>query len=174
MQKLVKYVIFKTRWGYFGLLGTENTLWRTQLPTTGKKTAKTRLLKNLPTAHHDKNLFKPLQKQIIAYFKGSYVNFSEDIPLEIHNLSPFAQQVLKTCRDIKLGQKISYSQLAEKIGKPSAARAVGSCLAKNPVPLIIPCHRVIRSDGSLGGFSAPGGGISLKKKLLLHEKCFDN
>jgi methylated-DNA-[protein]-cysteine S-methyltransferase len=172
MQKIIKYVIFKTKWGYFGLAGTENVLWRTQLPTTSKKTAKTHLLKNLPTAHLDKNLFKTLQNQIIAYFEGRYVNFSKNIPLEIHNLSPFTQQVLNTCRDIKLGQTISYRQLAEKIDKPSAARAVGSCLAKNPLPLIIPCHRIIKSDGSLGGFSAPGGGIILKKKMLLHEKCF--
>jgi methylated-DNA-[protein]-cysteine S-methyltransferase len=171
MQKLVKYVIFKTRWGYFGLLGTENALWRTYLPTTSKKTIRTHLLKNLPNPRYDKNLFKSLQKQLVAYFEGSYVNFSEDIPLEIHNLSPFAQQVLNSCRNIDFGQTISYSQLAEKIGKPFAARAVGSCLAKNPLPLIIPCHRVIRTDGSLAGFSPPGG-IILKNKLLLHEKSF--
>jgi O-6-methylguanine DNA methyltransferase len=60
---------------------------------------------------------------------------------------------------------VSYSQLAGMIGKPRASRAVGSTLARNPIPLIIPCHRVIHSDGSLGNFSAPGG-TSTKKKLL--------
>ena len=72
---------------------------------------------------------------------------------------------MTACRDIKFGQTISYSGLAKRIGRAGSARAVGNALAKNPLPLIIPCHRVVRNDGKIGGFSAKGG-ITLKKKML--------
>jgi methylated-DNA-[protein]-cysteine S-methyltransferase len=118
----------------------------------------------------DKTFFKTLQEQITAYFEGNCVNFSRDIPLALDGFSSFGISVLTTCRAIGFGQTITYGRLAKKSGRPNASRAVGSTLAKNPLPLLIPCHRVIRSDGKLGGFSAPGG-VSLKKRLLLHEKC---
>ena len=94
---------------------------------------------------------------------------SDDIPVAFEGLSPFAIKVLSACRNVGFGKAVSYHELARKIGRANAARAVGTVMAKNPLPLIIPCHRVIRSDGKLGGFSAPGG-ISLKKRLLRHEK----
>ena len=83
----------------------------------------------------------------------------------VHGLSEFAKSVLTACRAIKFGQTISYLGLAEKAGHPTAARAVGNVMAKNPLPLIVPCHRVLNADGRAGGFSATGG-ISLKKKML--------
>jgi O-6-methylguanine DNA methyltransferase len=78
---------------------------------------------------------------------------------------------LSKCRYVRFGQTITYTQLAEKIGRPLAARAVGNALAKNPLPLIIPCHRIIRSDGSAGKFSTAGGS-KLKRKLIKHEQPF--
>jgi methylated-DNA-[protein]-cysteine S-methyltransferase len=118
----------------------------------------------------DKTFFKTLQEQIAAYFEGAHVNFSRDIPLTIDGFSSFGISVLTASRAIGFGQMVTYGRLAKKSGRPNASRAVGSVLAKNPLPLIIPCHRVIRSDGKLGGFSATGG-VNLKKRLLLHEKC---
>ena len=76
---------------------------------------------------------------------------------------------MTACRDIRFGQTVSYGRLAEMAGKPGAARAVGRALAKNPLPLIIPCHRVICANGKIGGFSAPGG-VTLKKRLLQLEQ----
>jgi O-6-methylguanine DNA methyltransferase len=84
-------------------------------------------------------------------------------------LSLFAGRVLTACGDIKFGQTISYGRLAKKIGRAGAARAVGGALAKNRLPLIIPCHRVIRSDGKIGGFSAAGG-TTIKKGMLELER----
>jgi methylated-DNA-[protein]-cysteine S-methyltransferase len=165
MQKITKYTIFKTKWGYFGLAGNESGLCRTQLPGSKPEKIKTLLLKNLSNIRPDKTFFKGLQEQIIAYFEGDCVRFSRDIPLIFDGLSSFTTAVLKTCRKIGIGQTITYGQLAEKAGNPNAFRAVGGVLAKNPMPLIIPCHRIIRSDGKIGGFSAPGG-IILKKRLL--------
>ncbi len=165
MQKVTKYTIFQTKWGYFGLAGTENGLSRTQLPGSTPEKIKTRLLKNLPNPQYDKSFCKILQQQITNYFKGDCVKFSRDIPLILDGFTSFGKSVLTTCRKIEIGQTITYGQLAKKAGRPNASRAVGSVLANNPLPLIIPCHRIIRSDGKMGGFSAPGG-IILKKKLL--------
>ena len=165
MKKMIKYVIFKTRWGYFGLAGTEYGLCRSQLPGPNPEKIKSLLLKNLPAAQLDKTFYKILQEQIASYFESTCVNFKPSIPLILDGFSPFGISVLTACRAIEFGQTISYSCLAEKSGRPNASRAVGSTLAKNPLPLIIPCHRIIRSDGKLGGFSAPGG-ITLKKKML--------
>ena len=175
MQKVVKYAIFKTKWGYFGLAGTEYALYQTQLPGPKPEKIKSMLLKNLPIPNQassiefDKTFFKTLQEQITAYFEGACVNFSRDIPLVIEGLSSFGISVLTTCRDIEFGQTITYGRLAIKSGRPNASRAVGSTLAKNPLPLLIPCHRVIRSDGKIGGFSAPGG-VTLKKRMLELER----
>jgi len=168
MQKVRKYVIFKTKWGYFGLAGTESGLCRTQLPGPNPEKIESQLLKNLPDAQFDKTFFKILQKQIASYFEGSCVNFSLDIAVIIDGFGGFSRKVLAACRNIGFGDTISYCGLAAKAGRPAASRAVGNALAKNPLPLIIPCHRVLRTDGKLGGFSAPGG-ISFKKRMLTLE-----
>jgi len=169
MQKIIKYVIFKTKWGHFGLVGTKSAIYRTQLPGPEPKKIESRLLKNLPGAQFDETLFKILQEQIAAYFEGCCVNFSPDIPVVLDGFGGFSREVLTACREIEFGQKITYAGLAEKAGRPAASRAVGNALAKNPLPLIIPCHRVLRTDGKMGGFSAPGG-ISFKKRLLTLER----
>jgi methylated-DNA-[protein]-cysteine S-methyltransferase len=169
MQKVIKYVIFKTKWGHFGLAGTEYGLCRTQLPGPKPEKIKALLLKNSHYPQLEKTFFKTLQEQIAAYFEGARVNFGRDVPLVLDGFSSFGISVLTTCRDIGFGQTITYGRLAKKSGRPNASRAVGSTLAKNPLPLIIPCHRVVRSDGKMGGFSAPGG-IAFKKKMLELER----
>ena len=80
----------------------------------------------------------------------------------------FQRRVLKQCRLIPYGRTMSYGELAAKAGSPRAARAVGNCMAANNIPLLIPCHRVVCSDGRLGSFSAPGG-TSMKRRLLAME-----
>ncbi len=165
MADVAKYTIFKTKWGYFGLAANEKGLLRTCLPCPTRKIAKSCLL-NGNSPRFDKNLLKSLQDIIVAYFNGQTVKF--DIPLGI-NLPRFTNKVLSACRKIPAGKTVSYSQLARMIGNAGAARAVGSALAKNPIPLIIPCHRVIHSDGKIGNFSAFGG-TDTKKKLLALEK----
>jgi methylated-DNA-[protein]-cysteine S-methyltransferase len=169
MQKVTKYTIFKTKWGYFGLAGNESGLLRTCLPLSKTADVKSRLLDDLQAPRFDKRLLKTVQEQIIAYFEGSRVNFNPEIPIALEGLSNFNRSVLTACRNIKFGEVLTYSALAKKTGRPKAARAVGNALAKNPLLLIIPCHRVIRSDGKIGGFSAPGGMVT-KSKLLEHEQ----
>ncbi len=172
MAKTIKYTIFKTKWGYFALAATADRqlLLRSCLPCPTRKIGESHIAAGLDNPQLDKNLLKPLQNKIIAYFEGRPVKF--DTPLTIDNLSPFTQKVLAACRKIPPGKTITYSQLAKMIGRPKASRAVGNALAKNPIPLIIPCHRVIRCDGSIGKFSAQGS-TALKKKMIDLEKGND-
>jgi methylated-DNA-[protein]-cysteine S-methyltransferase len=168
MQIVIKYTIFKTKWGYFGLAGTEYGLLRTCLPLSSPEKVKSQLLTTLEAPRFEKRLFKTAQDQITSYFEGAYVNFA-DIPTAFDGLGDFCSSVLTACRGIEFGQVVTYCALAKKINRPTASRAIGNALAKNPLPLIIPCHRVIRNDGQPGGFSAPGG-INTKTKLLKHEQ----
>jgi len=94
MQKVLKYVIFETKWGYFGLAGTEICLCRTRLPGPKPEKIKSQLLRNLPEAQFDKTYFKTLQQHIAAYFKGMCVNFSHDIPVSLDEFHGFSRKVL--------------------------------------------------------------------------------
>ena len=107
-----------------------------------------------------------VRTQIEEYFRGERERF--DCPVDLSQLTGFHRRVLLAAARIPRGSVMTYGGLAKALGKPGAARAVGRALATNPVPLVIPCHRVIASDGSLGGYSARGG-ISTKLRLLKFE-----
>ena len=109
------------------------------------------------------------QKELVILFKqyinGEKVCFKR-IPLDLDKGTQFQKSVWDTARKIPFGKTLSYGEIAERIGRPKSARAVGNAMGKNPVPVIIPCHRVIASNGSLGGFSS---GLEWKKVLLENE-----
>ncbi|NIL95766.1 MAG: methylated-DNA--[protein]-cysteine S-methyltransferase, partial [Planctomycetales bacterium] len=100
------------------------------------------------------------------YLEGSRLTF--DLPLDLRRVTDFQRQVLQAAAGVPRGQVTTYGEIARQIGKPNAARAVGQALGRNPVPIVIPCHRVIAADGSLRGYSG-GGGIRSKAKLLQLE-----
>jgi methylated-DNA-[protein]-cysteine S-methyltransferase len=102
-------------------------------------------------------------RQLREYFAGKRVAF--DLPLAPTGTG-FQRSVWRQLQEIPYGQTISYGELARRVGNPKAARAVGSANGANPLPIVIPCHRVIAGDGSLGGF---GGGLPTKQKLLALE-----
>nr|PZN73374.1 MAG: cysteine methyltransferase [Bacillota bacterium] len=104
-----------------------------------------------------------LQKALQGWLEGE----PYDGPVDLSPLSPFEREVLAACRAIPRGQVRTYAQLAAAVGRPRAARAVGNALRRNPVPLLIPCHRVVRSDGTLGEYSM--GGPEMKRRLLALE-----
>ncbi len=91
------------------------------------------------------------------------------VPMDWSSLTPFQRKVLRAAARIPSGSVDTYGGLARKIGAPRSARAVGNALGRNPFPLLIPCHRIIKDDGSIGGFSAPRG-IKLKSTLLIMER----
>jgi methylated-DNA-[protein]-cysteine S-methyltransferase len=92
------------------------------------------------------------------------------VRLDQRQVSPFSQRVYAATRQIAPGTTTSYGELARALGEPDAARAVGASLAENPIPIIIPCHRVLAATGSLHGFSAPGG-IATKRRMLEIERA---
>ena len=168
MKKTAKYVIFETKGGDFGLGGTESELRRSYLPEPTFANIKRRLLESSQDADFDESYVRNLQEQITGYFEGARVDFSR-VPVALDGVSVFSRKVLAACRKVKTGRTITYAELATEAGQPNASRAVGSVMARNPLPLIIPCHRVIRTDGKMGGFTAPGG-IGLKEKMLKLEQ----
>ena len=106
----------------------------------------------------------PLVRRLQAYAAGKADDF-RDIAIDLGRPSPFQRRVLEQCRRIPYGSTLGYGELAAKAGYPGAARAVGNCMAANRIPLLIPCHRVVCSDGRLGSYSAPGG-TETKRRLL--------
>ena len=98
--------------------------------------------------------------QLEAYFAGRLSRF--DLPLSLEG-TPFQQECWSILRSIPYGETVSYGEIARRIGRPAASRAVGAANGSNPIPIIVPCHRVIGSNGSLTGF---GGGLSIKRQLL--------
>jgi len=117
----------------------------------------------------------PLLVEMIDKWMESYAKKkSPDVflPIVLDGLPPYTTRVLSILRDIPIGISLSYKELGEITGNPKGARAVGNACAKNPCPLIIPCHRVLAADSRLGGFSC---GIDIKKTLLSYEKIhFDS
>jgi methylated-DNA-[protein]-cysteine S-methyltransferase len=158
--KMVYYQYMKSPVGKLLVAGDEKGLHLINFPRNGKP--------SLPESEWKENP-KPLQevlRQIEAYFAGKLKAFSLDICL---NVTPFQKKVLTALRRVPYGQTISYGELAKKIGNPKASRAVGQANARNPIPIVIPCHRVIGCSGKLTGF---GGGIEVKQALLDLEKQY--
>jgi O-6-methylguanine DNA methyltransferase len=106
-----------------------------------------------------------LRQRLLDYLAGEPVDFSE-FPIDLPSRPPFWRRVWDACARIPYGEIRSYAQLAREAGAPRAFRAVGGAMAANPIPLVIPCHRVVGSDGSLVGF---GGGVDQKRRMLEME-----
>ncbi len=136
---------------------------------TGRGLAEARALaaRTFPDATRDDDLLPDFPRQLRDYFAGRRVAF--DVDVDLTGLTSFQQRVLEACARVDYGERVSYGELARRVGRPNAARAVGGALARNPVPLAVPCHRVVAGDGSLGGFSAEQG-LALKRKLLELER----
>ena len=114
----------------------------------------------------DPTALAPVIAQLREYFSGGRVRF--DLPLDLSSVTPFQRQALEIIREIPAGTVWTYRQVAQAMGAPKASRAVGQAMARNPIPIIVPCHRVIASDGSLGGYGA-GEGLTTKRQLLEFE-----
>ena len=108
-----------------------------------------------------------LIEKVRLHLRGNTQDF-RDVPIDLENLPPFFRRVYEVALEIPPGQTRTYGEIAKAIGQPAAAQEVGQALSKNPIPLIVPCHRVLAADGKLGGFSAPGG-RDTKTKLLALE-----
>lgn len=102
------------------------------------------------------------KKMLLAYLRGATKRI--DVEVDLSGITPFQRRVLEETRKVPRGQVSTYAEIARRIGNPKAVRAVGQALRRNPVPIVVPCHRVIASDGSLGGY---GGELRSKRKVQL-------
>ena len=136
----------------------------------GKRTRRAsvkKLLRMFPNEAVERrpNFMKAYRKELRDYFDGKRTEFTQPIDLVgVHG--PFQRKVLQRLARLPFGRLISYGELASRSGSPNAARAVGCAMAANPLPVVIPCHRVVEAGGKLGGYS---GGLNNKRKLLTHE-----
>jgi methylated-DNA-[protein]-cysteine S-methyltransferase len=162
------YVIFNTSSGWVGILSSINGLLRITLPSPLATEAQQRLGDNVNRAVQSSQFFQDLMNRLGAYFAGHKADFPDK--LDLSAATDFQRQVWEATRLIPYGETRSYAWVAEQIEKPKAVRAVGQALGKNPLPVIIPCHRVLASGGGLGGFS---GGMEMKK-FLLHLEILAN
>jgi methylated-DNA-[protein]-cysteine S-methyltransferase len=158
-------VIFNTAAGWVGLLGSDAGLKRTTLPQTSREKAMADLGVNADKVTLSQEHFESLTKRFRDYFSGRRVDFPDK--LDLQGATAFQRKIWEATRQIPCGETRSYAWIARRIGNSAAARAVGQALGKNPLPVVIPCHRVIASDGRLGGFT---GGLAMKKRLLALEK----
>lgn len=108
-----------------------------------------------------------LAARLQTYAAGGEADF-HDVPLDFSHLTDFQRRIVRACRRIQPGRVKSYGELAAAAGSAGAARAVGNVMAKNRYPIIVPCHRVVGSAGTIGGFSAPDG-LSMKRRMLALE-----
>jgi O-6-methylguanine DNA methyltransferase len=155
--------VFSTPFGWCGLVAGKKGLKRLILPLKSKR--QVIALLSVPTQERS-DLLTQAEKLIKDYFNGKKVSFN--LPVDCSEFSPFQAQVYALTRLIPYGKVKTYSEIARGMGAPKAFRAVGSALGQNPLPVFIPCHRVIRSDGDMGGFSCPDG-VKMKAGLLRLE-----
>jgi methylated-DNA-[protein]-cysteine S-methyltransferase len=110
----------------------------------------------------------PFVREAIAGIQAVLAGEARDltaIPLDEHGIDPFRRRVYAATRTVRPGTTATYGQIARAVGEPNAARDVGAALARNPMPVIVPCHRVVAANGALTGFSAPGG-LATKRRML--------
>jgi methylated-DNA-[protein]-cysteine S-methyltransferase len=161
MAEELKYLTSNTAMGWVGVLGSNSGLLCTTLPQPSAQEAERLLGDKVKEAAWSENFFADLMKRLRTYFAGQWVTFPDE--LDLAPATAFQRKVWQLTRLIPYGETRSYSWVAEQLGKDGAGRAVGQALARNPLPIIIPCHRVVASDGKLGGYS---GGVAMKRWLL--------
>ena len=157
------YYDFETPIGTLRLVGSEDVVERIDLPNRAAEAPHPAWG---PSSGAPPAALAKARHQIDEYFAGERREF--DLPLAVTG-TEFQRRVWSELRRIPFGETISYSELAARIGRPSASRAVGTANGRNPLPVVVPCHRVIGSDGRLTGF---GGGLPTKQALLDLEREF--
>lgn len=160
---MIYYTLLKTEIGNLGLVRDDNNLLRVYLPN---EDISEHILQNKhqnEDVAENKSGFEEVISQLTEYFDGKRRHFTIKIKME---MPQFYEKVLMEVAKVPYGATASYSQIAQKINNPKAVRAVGSANARNPLPIIIPCHRIIANNGKLGGY---GGGIKMKQYLLKFE-----
>lgn len=175
-------VIFRTRFGWVGLVGTPRGIARIVLPRPSRRAAASELTLH-PVGRNGRPVGRQAARQetspavgtVLGQARRQLTDFFQgrtrvlDFPLDLSHGTSFQRRVWLAARRIPFGRVRSYGWIAARVGGAHYARAVGHALGSNPVPVIVPCHRVVGHDGSLTGFA---GGLTLKRKLLILEGTY--
>jgi len=162
------YCLFDTGLGVVGVAWSKRGLTRLQLPESTRGGTERRL--RGPSL--DMSVGEPPPRirramgDIESYFSGERVDFSP-LVLDLASVSDFHRRIYDVTRGIGWGDTMTYGELARRVGAPGAPRAIGQAMGRNPIPIIIPCHRVLASGGKIGGFSAFGGAVTKTRLLAL-------
>ena len=167
MADRCRFDVFPTSLGWMAALASDRGIRRLVLPKPSRDQAMQELRLQTPDADPSPPRFNSLRRRLEAYFLGDNVDFEDDLDLE--GASGFLVRAWKACQSIPKGEVRTYNWLAEQAGNRRAARAAGLAMSRNPAPIIIPCHRVIGSNGALHGYA---GGLALKQRLLEIEGAF--
>ena len=159
------YDVFETPFGWMSALASSRGLRRTTLPQPSPDQSVSLLGRDADAAAHDPARFGRLKSQLDLYFNGTRLEPGDE-PIDVDDASPFVRAAWDACRSIPIGETRSYKWLAARAGSPGAARAAGQCMARNRLPIVVPCHRVIASDGALRGFGRGASQLELKQRLL--------
>jgi methylated-DNA-[protein]-cysteine S-methyltransferase len=160
------FILFQTKLGWMGLVGSENGVQRIYLPEPTPEGLRRRIGKEFPESREGAPSLEQAKEEILEYLEGRRIRFGMD--LDLSPATPFQRKVYQVMLAIPFGRVHTYRWLAERIGNPKGLRAVGNANGRNRWPLVVPCHRIVGSDGRLTGFSAPGG-LDLKAELLRLE-----
>lgn len=168
-QTQQRYLIFETEGGFCGITWNETGITRFQLPTKSPEATERYLLRRVPEAKPGTPTAEVAETiaAVKRYFEGEEIDFSA-VELDLSEQDAFFKQIYAAARRVGWGRTTTYGTLAKELGAgPEAARDVGQAMAKNPVALIIPCHRVLAAGNKVGGFSAPGGSAAKLRMLKL-------
>jgi len=165
-----KYSLFETAHGYAALAWNERGVTSFRLPASTAEETRRSLLRRLPDASEAMPSGKgaSLIEAVRLYFGGERIDFT-DVPLDLGRQEPLFARIYDLVRGLGYGETTTYGAVAKALGEgPEVARDVGQAMARNPIPLIVPCHRVLAAGGKIGGFSAPGGS-NAKARMLEME-----
>jgi methylated-DNA-[protein]-cysteine S-methyltransferase len=168
------YHLFDTKLGTAGIAWSDDGVTRFRLPDADRAAAE-RDLKTKGTPATPPPAIAAVIEEAKRYFAGARIDFGA-IKLDLANVDPFRRTIYDALRKVGFGETVTYGELAKRAGAdaPQAAQDVGVAMARNPVPLIIPCHRVLAAGGKLGGFSAPGRTEAKQHMLALEGVFIDN
>lgn len=164
---ITQYDVFETAFGWMGLSVSERGICRSTLPRQSPDECVAEMA--VDHAEQSSEGLLDLERKLIAYFDGDEVDFSREA-IDLREASPFHAAAWEACRSIPAGETRSYGWLAAEAGSPRAVRAAGQAMARNRLPIIVPCHRVVASNGDLRGFGKGADQLDLKRRLLDLER----
>jgi len=168
-ETITEFAVFPTDLGWFGLVGSEEVVSYLSIGHSTEFEVHQQIASHIDQSDSviqpdPTDWFPELREQLERYAAGESIDHFSGQFFPLQSTS-FQMQVLQTVQQIPYGQMLTYAEVASRSGSPKSARAVGNVMASNACPILIPCHRVVGSNGNLGGFSAPQG-VSLKRKML--------